>query len=333
MSESTGLSGLFFPLHDVALPLVDNDLPLPVTVPKQIGAHQGRSALHGGQEPPPQVPPSPADSRVKPARYFRIKPLVDRILTLILLVVTLPLMVAIGLAILFTEGRPIFFRQTRVGKHGRTFRIWKFRTMCNDAERISGAVWSHASDPRVTSLGRWLRCSHLDELPQLFNVLVGDMNLIGPRPERPEFVRELALELPFYEQRLAARPGITGLAQLRLDYDQSLAQVRDKVILDLEYIQSTSLLRDAALLAGTLPHVLKKLRRKWLSDRQSPFPAHRRDHNFAIRVGISPADISPSLRSIPVTAFPHFNEAVSLPDATATPTFAVSHSAHQPAEV
>ena len=132
------------------------------------------------------------------ARYFAVKPAVDCAVTALLMIVALPVMALIGLAILVCDGRPVLYRQTRVGRHGRVFRIWKFRTMCRDAESSTGAVWSSDTDPRVTTLGRWLRCSHLDELPQFFNVLVGDMHLIGPRPERPEFVRELLAELPCY---------------------------------------------------------------------------------------------------------------------------------------
>ena len=118
-------------------------------------------------------------------------------------------------------------------------------------------------DPRITPLGRWLRCSHLDELPQFFNILAGEMNLVGPRPERPEFVHELSRKLPDYMQRTVVRPGITGLAQLRLGYDHSVADVQKKVKLDLQYIRSASLTQDVRLLAHTLPYVAKQLLRKW----------------------------------------------------------------------
>ena len=199
-----------------------------------------------------------------------VKSAVDRMITAILMVVALPLMLLVGLAILILDGRPIFYRQTRVGKNGRAFRIWKFRTMCRNAENATGAVWSSATDPRVTPLGRWLRCSHLDELPQFFNVLAGDMNLIGPRPERPEFVRELARKLPCYRERLKVRPGITGLAQLHLGYDQSLADVQRKVMLDLEYIRTMSAIQDAKILATTIPHIARQLISKWRADPKTP---------------------------------------------------------------
>ncbi len=194
------------------------------------------------------------------APYFNYKPWVDRAITATLMVVALPVMAIVGLAILAKDGRPVFYRQTRVGKNGRLFRIWKFRTMQRDAESRTGAVWSCASDPRVTQLGQWLRSSHLDELPQFFNVLAGDMNLIGPRPERPEFVSELARELPFYLERIKVAPGITGLAQIRNGYDHSVADVRNKVLIDLEYLRSTSFCADMKLLAQTCLYIVDHLR-------------------------------------------------------------------------
>jgi lipopolysaccharide/colanic/teichoic acid biosynthesis glycosyltransferase len=202
-------------------------------------------------------------SSLQCASYFNVKTIVDRTITAVLMIAALPIMILIGLAILLLDGRPVFYRQTRVGKNGRTFRIWKFRTMCRDAETNTGAVWSNIRDPRVTTLGRWLRCSHLDELPQFFNVLMGDMNLIGPRPERPEFVRRLAMDLPRYRERLKVRPGITGLAQLHLGYDQSVSDVERKVFLDIEYIGTTNFLRDIKILCGTFPYVARQLVRMW----------------------------------------------------------------------
>ncbi len=194
--------------------------------------------------------------------YFAVKSVVDRLITALLMIVALPLMALVALAIVLCDGRPVFYRQTRVGRNGRVFRIWKFRTMCRHAERATGVVWSSEGDPRVTALGHWLRCAHLDELPQFFNVLRGDMNLIGPRPERPEFVRELLLALPGYIERLSVRPGITGLAQLRFGYDQSLADVKRKTLLDAHYIRHASLLMDAGILLRTIPYVTRQVFRK-----------------------------------------------------------------------
>ena len=190
------------------------------------------------------------------ASYFRVKSIVDRCLTAVFMLAALPLLVCIAGLVWICDGRPVFYRQTRVGQGGRLFRIWKFRTMLRDAEHRTGAVWCSTDDPRVTRLGSWLRSSHLDELPQFFNVLQGDMNLIGPRPERPEFVEELARELPSYLQRIRVAPGITGLAQLRTGYDRSLADVRRKVAIDLEYVRSASLRLDLQLLAQTVVYIV-----------------------------------------------------------------------------
>lgn len=210
-----------------------------------------------------------ASSQTPRAGYFRVKNAVDRVITTLLTVIALPVMLLVAAAILLLEGRPVFYRQIRMGKHGREFWIWKFRTMRPDAESSTGAVWSSTSDPRITPLGRWLRCSHLDELPQFFNILAGEMNLIGPRPERPEFVQELSRELPDYTQRTIVRPGITGLAQLRLGYDHSVADVKKKVKLDLQYIRSASFSQDVRLLAFTLPYIAKQLLRRWSASQSS----------------------------------------------------------------
>lgn len=230
-----------------------------------------------------------AQRELQLASYFSHKTIVDRLITAGLMVVALPLMVVIGLAILILDGRPVFYRQIRVGKHGRKYWMWKFRTMCRDAESKTGAVWSTDADPRVTGLGRWLRCSHLDELPQFFNVLMGDMNLIGPRPERPEFIRELARDIPAYEQRLKARPGITGLAQLRLGYDRSIADVKHKLTLDLEYIQTASFAADFKIIVGTIPYIVSRLMEKWASARAT-------SQQPDVEVGEEIGELTPPLR-------------------------------------
>lgn len=212
--------------------------------------------------PPEVVPPPPVASP-----YFRVKPWVDRMITCVLLIPATPLMLVTAAAILVFDGKPVFYRQTRVGKRGRRFQILKFRSMSRDAERATGPVWSNDQDRRITPLGRWLRRSHLDELPQLINVVRGEMNLIGPRPERPEFVEQLAEQIPRYHGRLAVRPGITGLAQLRLGYDRSLADVARKVEIDLAYIESASPASDGKLLLDTVPYLLSKIVRS--ADRPS----------------------------------------------------------------
>jgi len=176
-----------FELHSVAIPMSRRNDHVPSISSDQVV----ENGANGADD-------DTVSQKSECARYFEVKFAVDRVITAVLMVVALPLMLLIGLTILILDGRPVFYRQTRVGRNRRTFRIWKFRTMCRNAESDTGAVWSGAADPRVTVLGHWLRCSHLDELPQFFNVLIGDMNLIGPRPERPEIVRDLALELPNY---------------------------------------------------------------------------------------------------------------------------------------
>lgn len=206
----------------------------------------------------PAEPPELCETAIV-ADYFRIKPWVDRGFTAMLLIASLPMMGLTALAILICDGRPLLYRQVRVGKDGRPFKIFKFRTMCQNAETKTGPVWSNQDDRRVTRLGRWLRCSHLDELPQLLNVVRGEMNLIGPRPERPEFVEQLASQIPGYRQRLAVRPGITGFAQLNLGYDSCLSDVARKVEHDLAYIGTATALVDTKLLVATVPHVLAKI--------------------------------------------------------------------------
>ncbi|QEG02185.1 UDP-N-acetylgalactosamine-undecaprenyl-phosphate N-acetylgalactosaminephosphotransferase [Stieleria maiorica] len=194
-----------------------------------------------------------------PTPYFRVKTIVELVMTMLLMSVAIPIMAFVAIAILVCDGRPIFYRQVRVGKNGKNFRIWKFRTMKTGAEKHTGPVWSSPNDSRVTRLGRWLRCCHLDELPQFINVLAGDMSLVGPRPERPEFVRTLSEEVPGYLQRTRVRPGITGLAQLKLGYDESIVGIPQKVACDLHYICTASLVEDLKLLLSTLPYIAGQL--------------------------------------------------------------------------
>ncbi|MCS7466987.1 sugar transferase [Stieleria sp. ICT_E10.1] len=220
--------------------------------------HQTVSAV------PPTVTVEPADEptdepTVVPTKYFRAKPLVEWAITASLMVVAIPIMAIVAFIVLVCDGRPLFYRQVRVGKNGKNFRIWKFRTMRTGAEKNTGPVWSSPNDSRVTRSGRWLRCCHLDELPQLINVLAGEMSLVGPRPERPEFVTTLAEEVPGYLRRTRVRPGITGLAQLKLGYDESIVGIPQKVACDLQYIRTASLFQDLKLLAATLPYIAGQL--------------------------------------------------------------------------
>lgn len=181
-----------------------------------------------------------------------LKRSVDFVVALVCLVATAPVMALIALAIKLDSKGPVLYRQERVGYFGRTFTMYKFRTMVVDAE-AAGPVWAAAQhDPRVTRIGRILRQTHLDELPQLFNVVRGDMSLVGPRPERPYFVNQLDETVPHYDCRLYVRPGITGLAQVHYRYDQTVADVKKKLRFDLLYVKRMCLLLDARILAWTV---------------------------------------------------------------------------------
>ncbi len=145
------------------------------------------------------------------------------------LVVAAPIMLLVALAVRLSSPGPALYTQTRVGLHGRPFTIYKFRSMRADAEADTGAVWSTTGDPRVTPVGRIIRRTRLDELPQLWNVLIGDMSIVGPRPERPEFVSDLTRQIPFYGQRHVVRPGLTGWAQVRHEYGSSIDDAMQKL--------------------------------------------------------------------------------------------------------
>jgi lipopolysaccharide/colanic/teichoic acid biosynthesis glycosyltransferase len=173
------------------------------------------------------------------------------VLALLLTIVALPVMAVCALAVKLTSRGPAFYTQTRVGCGGKTFTIYKLRTMVENCESLTGPRWCVPGDPRVTRIGWLLRVSHLDELPQLLNVLRGEMTLVGPRPERPEFIPELERALPAYRQRLLVRPGVTGLAQVKLPADTDLDSVRRKLAHDLYYIERLSPWLDLRLLAGT----------------------------------------------------------------------------------
>ncbi len=180
------------------------------------------------------------------------KRLFDLIVASITLIVGLPVWLIVGILIRATSPGPAIYRQERVGQHGRVFTMLKFRTMRRDAEAKTGPVWAVENDPRYTPIGRWLRRTRLDELPQLINVVKGDMSLVGPRPERPYFVDALAAEIPLYRRRHRVKPGITGWAQVKWGYDGSLADVKQKVKYDFFYIENMSLRMDFKILLRTL---------------------------------------------------------------------------------
>jgi sugar transferase (PEP-CTERM system associated) len=173
------------------------------------------------------------------------------------LVLTMPIMALVALAIRLTSAGPVLYHQQRVGQFGRLFTVHKFRSMRDDAEAGTGAVWSGgALDPRITPVGRFLRRARLDELPQLWNILKGDMSFVGPRPERPEFVTRLTDEIPYYGQRHVVRPGLTGWAQVRYTYGASVEDALMKLQYDLFYIKNLSLSLDLFILFATVKTVL-----------------------------------------------------------------------------
>lgn len=178
------------------------------------------------------------------------------LLALMGLVAAAPLLLLAIILVKLTSRGPAFYCQVRLGKNGQPFTIYKIRTMTHNCERLSGARWCTPGDPRITPVGRWLRRTHLDELPQLWNVVRGDMSLIGPRPERPEFVPQLEQVIPHYKERLLVRPGLSGLAQIQLPADTDLASVRRKLAYDLCYVENLSLALDVRLVAHTVAYLM-----------------------------------------------------------------------------
>jgi lipopolysaccharide/colanic/teichoic acid biosynthesis glycosyltransferase len=217
---------------------------------------------------------SPADTNQAASWKVAVRRALNVTIAAVALLVLLPLMVLIGVLIKITSPGPILYTQPRVGvdrrNHngrpdgrrvvdhgGKLFRIYKFRTMYPNAD-LGRERWATPHDPRVTPVGRVLRRYRLDELPQIWNVLVGDMNLVGPRPEQPRIFAELRVQIPDYGKRQRVLPGITGLAQINQAYDRSMDDVRRKVDYDLEYIQRESPLQDLRILLFTLPAVVVK---------------------------------------------------------------------------
>ncbi len=204
---------------------------------------------------PDMFPTSGIYSESQNKGYLSIKSSLDVFLAFALFVLTLPLMIVAMVLVRLTSPGPALYRQTRVGHLGRIFTIYKIRTMVQDCERLTGAVWATEGDPRVTRVGRFLRYTHLDELPQLWNVLRGEMSLVGPRPERPEFVTLLERDIPRYRDRLLVRPGVTGLAQVQLRPDSDLESVRRKLACDLFYVRRINPWLDARILLSTISAV------------------------------------------------------------------------------
>ncbi len=199
------------------------------------------------------APPSNAlpHRNIEVSRYFHWKGPSGRFIAAALLVFFTPIILFLMVLVRLTSRGPAIYRQPRIGLRGKEFDILKLRTMTVDAEAESGAVWAQPNDPRVTWLGNYLRRLHLDELPQLVNVVRGNMALVGPRPERKVFVEQLKEELPSYLERLKVAPGVTGLAQVNLPPDLETEHVRNKLALDLEYIETASTSMDVRILGCT----------------------------------------------------------------------------------
>jgi lipopolysaccharide/colanic/teichoic acid biosynthesis glycosyltransferase len=209
-------------------------------------------------------------------RSERVNRAMNIVIALTALIAMAPIMALIALAVRLTSRGPVIYRQVRVGEDrrggsnrqdsrrrhdygGRLFTMYKFRTMRVDAEANGQAVWAQKNDPRTTPIGKFLRTTRLDELPQLWNVLRGDMNIVGPRPERPSIFAQLREEIPFYAQRQRVKPGITGWAQINQAYDSCLEDVKSKVQYDLEYVQQRSVVHDLRIMSRTLPVMIQRV--------------------------------------------------------------------------
>jgi lipopolysaccharide/colanic/teichoic acid biosynthesis glycosyltransferase len=224
--------------------------------------------------------------------YFTRRMPLERPIGLLLLLPTCPILLMLAVVVRATSRGPAIYRQQRVGKEGKPFDVYKLRTMIDNAEHISGPVWCQPGDSRITPVGKLLRLLHLDELPQLLNVVRGEMSLVGPRPERPEMVETLSQQIPDYVSRLRVLPGITGLAQIELPPDSDQQSVRNKTELDLQYIHSASASQDLRIVCQT---VLKMLCLRPTPQPQSSGPKQqlapckkRRPQNFRTDGKIQP---------------------------------------------
>jgi len=186
----------------------------------------------------------------------KLKRILDVVTSFLILLGTLPVSLIAPIAIKLNSKGPVFFKQDRSGMNGSVFKMLKFRSMYVDAEKYTGPVWSHKDDPRVTAVGKVIRKIRIDEIPQMINVLKGEMSIVGPRPERPYFVEKLSEEIPYYKRRLKVRPGITGWAQVKHKYDESVEDVKIKLRYDLFYIENMSLRMDFKIIVRTIFVVL-----------------------------------------------------------------------------
>jgi lipopolysaccharide/colanic/teichoic acid biosynthesis glycosyltransferase len=206
----------------------------------------------------PEVRPTAPDANVLlpwASWYLTGKAAIEYACAVVLTILFAPLVLLTAALVKLTSPGPVFYAQTRLGRRGKPFRIYKIRTMVHNCELHSGPQWSTGRDSRITAVGRFLRKTHLDELPQLWNVLRGDMSLVGPRPERPEFVPSLERAIPCYGDRMLVRPGVTGLAQVQLPADTDLSSVRRKLAYDLYYVRHLSFWLDLRIVLCTVGKV------------------------------------------------------------------------------
>lgn len=188
--------------------------------------------------------------------YETTKKIFDVILSIIILIIFFPILLLIIIIISLETGRPILIKQERYGLYGKIFLMYKFRTMYNNSE-TNGPLWTVKNDPRITKFGNFLRKSRLDELPQLINVLRGEMSIVGPRPERPFFMNKIEEKMPEFRQRLNVKPGITGLAQIMYKYTNTVEEAKGKLFYDMEYIKNRSFLFDLKIILKTIPITIR----------------------------------------------------------------------------
>lgn len=226
------------------------------------------------------------DSSCAPARprhkwYIPIKTIIEWAVALVLFVSTMPLMLVLAALVRITSPGPAFYAQLRTGRNGQSFLMYKLRTMRHHCEAQTGPVWSLPNDNRITRLGRILRKTHLDELPQFLNVLQGNMSLIGPRPERPELISTIEKTIPRFRERLAIRPGMTGLAQSQLPSDTGLHTVSRKLAYDLYYVREVNPWLDLRIVLATVFYLLGAFSQSLGRRMVSPYgAAAERDHDF-----------------------------------------------------
>lgn len=225
---------------------------MPTLVRERLRAPRTFVAIHHPPRPAKVPAPSVEETTISVSTYVHSKALLSPLIGVLLAIPGLPIIAVLYVLVRLTSKGPGFYRQVRSGRDGERFTIWKLRTMVVDAERSTGPVWAAEDDPRVTLVGRFLRKYHLDELPQILNIIMGHMVLVGPRPERPEIEASLRTKVPMYAQRLAVKPGVTGMAQVHLPADQCVESVRRKLSYDLTYVQYGTFWLDCRIVAGTM---------------------------------------------------------------------------------